>query len=217
MVLFCANTFVCIKQSNFRTMKNTQHLNLTLILFIAAALTTLMSSCNKNTMSTLIEDKSLGQNGSFEHSKDGIPYNWQLYTMQTVPSGNFDILPDPSNPKQGNQSLMFKVRECDSTGGWRSPGIAQQKSANPGETYLIGFWIKNQGSTYRAKISGIAATTGESELIVETGESNNDWKYYEYTYTIPKKMNAIRFEFNVLTPGTVWIDDVKIGIISEIP
>lgn len=190
-------------------MKIAQNLILSTMLFFSGV-STLLSSCSKSTMSTLIEDKTLGQNGSFEHSKDGIPYNWQLYTKQTVPSGDFDILLDPSGAKEGDQSLSFKVRECDSTGGWRSPGIAQQMNAIPGETYQISFWIKNQGSTYRAKISGIAATTGKPELIVQTDETNNDWKHYEYTYTIPEKMNAIRFEFNVIKPGTVWIDDVKI-------
>lgn len=187
------------------------------ILLLTACMSTLLSSCSKNTMSTLIEDKSLGLNGSFEHSKDGLPYNWQLYTDQTVPSGDFDILLDTSDSKEGNQSLLFKVRDCDSTGGWRSPGIAKQLEAKPGETYKISFWIKNQGSTYKATISGIAATSGESEVIVQTAESTSDWKLYTYTYIIPKKMNALRFEFNVLQAGTLWVDDVTIGKVSVIP
>jgi hypothetical protein len=31
-----------------------------------------------------------------------------------------------------------------------------------------------------------------------------------YTYTVPAHYSNIRFELNVMAPGTVWVDDVRI-------
>jgi len=179
-------------------------MNLLIISFTA------LFGCNYNQMSTLIEDSTKGFNGSFEHSQQGLPVNWQLYTNQTVPSGDFDILLDSTDYKDGKQSLQFNVRNCSATGGWHSPGIAQQMNANSGEVYKVSFWTKNNGGSFISKISGINATEGDSEVIVETNEKIEEWKYYEHIYSIPTKMNAIRFEFNALHEGIFWIDDVRI-------
>ena len=53
---------------------------------------------------------------------------------------------------------------------------------------------------------------GYHETIVQSAQQSPDWNYYEYTYTIPDKMKAIRLEMNVLQKGTLWIDDVKIEL-----
>lgn len=168
------------------------------------------AACNNKPMSILIEDNTKGMNGDFEHTRDGMPVNWQLYTAQTVPAGDFDILADSSDYKEGKRSLKLVVRECDTTGGWHSPGMAKQIKAKPGEVYHISFWVKNQGTTFRVNIAGVSATKGQAETIVQTGETIDDWKQYRYTYTIPEKMNALRFEMNVLQPGSFWIDDIRI-------
>ncbi|HCS20332.1 MAG TPA: hypothetical protein DIW47_07190 [Bacteroidetes bacterium] len=168
-------------------------------------------SCNKNNMSILIEDKTKEPNGGFEYAKDGIPLNWQVYTSQTTPNGDFEVLLDRINFKEGEQSLNFVVRNCSPTGGWHSPGIAKQIDAKPGEKYRISFWVKNSGSTFRALVSGISATKGESATIVMTGDEIPEWKQYTYSYVVPDKMNALRFEVNVLQAGTFWIDDVRIA------
>lgn len=163
-------------------------------------------------MSVLIEDKSKGFNGSFEHSQSQLPVNWQIYNSETVPSGDFDIILDNSTFKDGRQSLKFIVRECSNTGGWHSPGIAKEISGKPGDVYSVSFWTKNQGSEFIAQVAGVSAFKGYHQTIVKSAEENSDWKYYEYSYVIPENMKAIRFEMNVLQEGTLWIDDVKIGL-----
>lgn len=177
--------------------------------FIAVSLFS-MVSCHQKTMSIIIQDDTLGSNGSFEYSKNGLPVNWQLYTAQTAPSGDFDILLDTQEVKNGKQSLKFMVRACDTTGGWYSPGIAQQIAARPGETYKVSFWVKNNGGRFIAKIAGISATTGQSEVIVDSTVPLNDWTLFEHSYVIPPKMNALRFELNMLSEGTLWVDDFRL-------
>jgi len=57
-----------------------------------------------------------------------------------IPSGDFDIIIDTKEFKEGKQSLKFLIRECGSVGGWHSPGFMQQFNAIGGETYKVSFW-----------------------------------------------------------------------------
>lgn len=162
-------------------------------------------------MSVFIEDSTTSNlNGSFESQKDGLPVNWQLYTPQTVPNSNFTIMLDTNNSKAGKQSLQFNVVRCAETGGWQSPGMAKEIDAKPGDAYTVSFWIKNNGATFIAKIGGITATKHNLKTIVATNENSPNWKQYYYKFTMPPHMDALRFELNVIQPGIVWIDDVRI-------
>ena len=178
---------------------------------IAAVLATVfLSGCSK--MSETIRDEDAGMNGSFEWTKSGLPVNWLLYTPNTVPTGDFDLIIDQTEVKAGKQSLKFVVRECAATGGWHSPGLCKQYPALPGETYRVSFWIKNEGCTFSARIGGVSPFEGEYETIVRSRESTNTWKQFEHDYQMPtgKKFNEIRFEMNVLHPGRLWMDDIRI-------
>ena len=161
-------------------------------------------------MSKEIRDKTAGMNGSFEIAKSGLPVNWLVYTPTTVPTGDFDIIIDTTEYKDGKQSLKFLVRECSPVGGWWSPGFCNEYQALPGEIYRISFWIKNHESEFLIRIGGVSVSKGEYDTIVNSDETINDWQLFEYYYTIPEKMKAIRFEMNILHPGTFWIDDIKI-------
>jgi len=165
-------------------------------------------SCTR--MSKQIRDKTAGTNGSFEITKSGLPVNWLFYTPETVPKGDFDIIIDTTEYKDGKQSLKFLVRECSPVGGWWSPGFCNEYKALPGEIFRISFWIKNNGTDYQIRIGGVSVTTGKYDTIVRSKEPSETWQYYEYYYTIPENMKAIRFEMNILQPGTFWIDDIKI-------
>lgn len=66
------------------------------------------------------------------------------------------------------------------------------------------------------QIGGVSAKDGEYETIVETRETIEEWRHYEYEYTIPSEMEQIRFELNVLEPGTFWIDEITISGISDV-
>ena len=180
----------------------------TLTFLVTMAATVTVCSCTR--MSKQIRDKTAGMNGSFEIAKSGLPVNWLVYTPTTVPTGDFDIIIDTTEYKDGKQSLKFLVRECSPVGGWWSPGFCNEYQALPGEIYRISFWIKNHESEFLIRIGGVSVSKGEYDTIVNSDETINDWQLFEYYYTIPEKMKAIRFELNILQPGTFWIDDLKI-------
>lgn len=173
----------------------------------------IVSSCSSR-MSEYIPDKNAGKNGSFEITKSGLPVNWIMYTPKTIPTGDYDLIIDTTEYKDGKQSLKFLVRECSQNGGWHSPGFCMQYKAEPGELYQISFWVRNQSSEFIARIGGISASKGQYETIVKSNETISTWQLFEYTYAIPPNMNSIRFEMNILQPGSFWIDDLKIERIS---
>jgi hypothetical protein len=162
-------------------------------------------------MSELVVDESAGMNGGFEYVRDGLPVNWLLYTPKTVPDGDFEIVMDTIEFAEGKQSLKFIVRKCSSIGGCYSPGFCNQFPADPGGTFRISFWIKNQGSYFYIKIGGINSSAGQYETIVETNEEIDPWRNFEYIYAVPEGMNEIRLEVNILKPGVFLIDDIRIN------
>ncbi|MBM3436712.1 MAG: hypothetical protein FJY07_10910, partial [Bacteroidetes bacterium] len=180
------------------TMINCKKTALKLILFLMIG----FSGCSQvfKPMSEFVEDKHAGMNGGFEHTNSGLPVNWLLYTPKTVPDGDFEMVVDTSEFIEGRQSLKFIVRSCSSNGGWHSPGFCNQFEAKPGITYRVSFWVKNHDSSFMVRVGGISASTGQYETIVKSGEAIDPWKLYEYNYSIPEKMNSIRFEVNILQP-----------------
>jgi uncharacterized protein (TIGR03067 family) len=166
-----------------------------------------------------------GFNGSFEVTKSGLPVTWFFYTPRTVPSGDFDIVMDTTDFKEGEQSLKFVVRKCESTGGRLSPGFFNEFhienhnppgpfETKPGETYKISFWAKNAGSEFVFKARGVSALKGDPGAVIRSKETINEWRRFECTYTIPPNM-WLRLELNVVQPGTFWIDDIQIVRVNE--
>ena len=163
-----------------------------------------------------IEDQSVGMNGGFEHTESGLPVNWLVYTPATIPTGDYELLFDRTDFKEGAQSLKFLVHECSSTGGWHSPGITQQYPVTPGASYLISFWIKSEDSDWVVAYAGVAPKTGAPYEIVDSSNATGDsWHRVERQYTIPQEYKEIRFELTIRSPGTVWIDDVRIDPLVE--
>lgn len=183
------------------------------ILPIALAGFLFLTGCQK--MSEHVRDDTAGVNGSFETAKDGLPVNWLVYTPNTVPEGDFDVKLDTENHKEGKQSLHFDVRECKETGGWHSPGFAQEFEAEPGKDYKIGFWVRNGGASWGAVAKGVKPKEGDSDApvvnyVMTDDESAGEWKRYEWSYVMPEDMEKLRFEFGITKPGKVWIDDITI-------
>jgi hypothetical protein len=175
---------------------------------IGIAAGTVLCACH--TMSEFMSDGSAGKNGGFEIVKSGLPVNWRVYTPKTLPSGDYDLIIDATEHQAGKQSLKFVVRECSPEGGWHSPGFSGEYDATPGAKYRIGFWVKNDGAEFLARIGGLTATESRYETIVRSRETIAAWKHYQYEYTIPQDFKRIRFELNIVQPGTFWIDEVTI-------
>lgn len=185
--------------------------NLNVLFLIATTIISLIFcfGCLKP-MSETITDNNAGINGSFELVKNNLPVNWLVYTSKTIPNSNFDINFDSSTYKDGKQSLQFNVRKCDDAGGRFSPGISQEISVSEGEEYKISCWIKNTGSKFSFKISGVDAFNSIDGPLFESSNIINDWQNIEFNYKIPNKMKRLRLEISVLSPGTFWVDDIKI-------
>lgn len=160
-------------------------------------------------MSERYEDKAAGSNRGFEVEKNGMPANWQLYTAKTTGTGKFTIATDNTTYHTGIRSLKFEVASCSAKGGRFSPGIAQEYDATPGK-YQLSYWVKNNGADYKAQIGGITATRGEPGPADMQKANTSDWTQHTLTYTLPAGMKRVRFEFNVLSAGTLWIDDVEL-------
>lgn len=166
-------------------------------------------------LSESVQDNSVGMNGGFEQTRSGLPVNWLVYSPSTIPTGDYELLFDTDDFKEGRQSLRFLVHECSATGGRESPGIAQQYPAIPGESYLVSFWIKNEGCEYVVIAGGVSADTAQYSTIDSSEGTTDSWKLVEQLVTIPQQYAEIRFELSVRSPGSLWIDDVKIEHVEE--
>jgi len=156
-------------------------------------------------------------NGNFEIVKDGFPVNWCYYTMETVPNGDFDILSDSVRFQEGNRSLKFQVRSCESIGGRLSPGFFEEFKVKPGETYKVSFWVINKGCDFKVSVgAGMQGNPGPNKTLVRTKEIFSEWNYFEYNFDIPLANDNIRFGVNIMSPGTIWFDDIRIEGMNDI-
>ena len=185
--------------------------NIMLILIIV-----LLAGCSQ--MSELEVDKTAGLNGGFEIAKNGLPVNWLMYTPNTVPDADFKIVLDNKIFKEGKQSLKFEVKECQTTGGWASPGFTNEffeAGKYKGEArYKLSFWVKNNESSFKITAGGVEAKGGEMNTLIESNEEMNDWKLFEYEVEVPQE-RWLRIQLNIIKPGTFWIDDVQIEKITD--
>jgi hypothetical protein len=168
--------------------------------------------CNLNSFSTIIEEQAAGFNGSFEIAKEGLPVNWYVY-KPTIDTTQTKLVYDTIAPHQGNQSLKFSVSKCSSVGGWHSPGIFQETAVEPGKTYMVSFWIKNDGCKNIIRMDCFKSGTENPDHPKKWISCNNsipDWQKFEYEFTFNNDLNQFRFELNILSPGTFWIDDILI-------
>lgn len=195
-------------------MENYPNINKDLIkiFFIISAIIVSLLLMNCSRMSEIINDPKAGFNGSFEITKSGLPVNWYVYSPSTIPSGDYNLIFDLSDKIEGNQSLKFIVRECVPTGGWLSPGCFQTIPAITGNSYKVSFWLKNQGCEFNLSIGSERVREPGRHIgkIFKNDDATDTWQQFEYVYAVPQGFENIRFELNILKPGILCIDDVKI-------
>ncbi|MBL7902012.1 MAG: hypothetical protein JNK73_08460 [Bacteroidia bacterium] len=178
-----------------------------LLLFASSLL--LLVSCMKE-MSESISDESAGLNGGFEKTKNNLPLNWLVYTQKTTGYGDFSILIDSIKAAEGKRCLHFAVKDCSNTGGRFSPGISTEIKAQAGNTFKITCKIKNTGSAFCIRLSGVNAFEASAGPELRSSESIPEWREIELKYTLAKEMEKLRLEVNVLSAGDFWIDDLKV-------
>jgi hypothetical protein len=172
------------------------------------ALSACCGSCRP--LSESVSEPAAGLNGGFEVVREGLPAQWQVYTPDTVPGAAFRIGFDDADRREGRQALRFDVAACGDEGGWRSPGIAGELQVEPGATYNVSFWLKCEDCRWAAAWGGVDAKTGELERTDASPCEEGDWRRVEASYTVPERYDHLRFQFNVLSPGRMWLDDVRI-------
>ena len=104
------------------------------------------------------------------------------------------------------------VEECNSSGGWHSPGFTKQFDAEPGNTYKLSFWIKNKGAEFQVSAGGVSPTSGEMKILLRSNQQIEKWKQFKYEVPVGEAFSQIRTEVNVLQPGVFWIDDIQFEI-----
>jgi hypothetical protein len=179
------------------------------LIFVLSLFIILVSGCNP--FSTMIKDDNNKMNGSFETVKENLPVNWYYYSPDKVPNSDFDIISDNNEFKEGNKSLKFIVRKCEPIGGWHSTGFFQDFNALHNETYKVSFWVINKGCEFKIALqSSEEGKGGPYETVLQTKDTILEWKYFEFQFKTAPAIDMIRFEANILSPGTIWFDDIKI-------
>ncbi len=172
----------------------------------------LLSGCMFKT--TLVEqDPSAGLNGSFEKIKHHLPLNWYIYAANDYQK-NYMLSYDTLFVKEGKQSLKFEIQKVDQSGQLsRKPGFLGRIDATTGEKYKISFWVKNNGCDFQADIYNLGKRN--IKPIIRTNENFDDWKYFERIHVVPEKFPMLNFEVNIFSPGSFWIDDIRIEKIEN--
>ena len=160
------------------------------------------------------KSESSGFNGSFEIEKSGLPVNWYIY-YSPIRNGDAELSLDSMDAVEGRQSLKFIAHRGDARCGWTTAGLFQVRPAKAKTSYKVSFWLKNQGCRIRLVIDSETADSREPrapirEIIDAEMTGDDTWREFVYTYTVPAHYSNIRFELNVLEPGTLWVDDVRI-------
>ena len=153
-------------------------------------------------------DEAAGFNGSFEFVKSGYPANW-YFSRRQLENGDCEITFDTADKVDGTQSLRFVVRKANPGGGWPSPGLFQSLPAQEGRAYRISFWLKTREAVIRLRICSEALNPSPNPII-DSINAEDGWRQFVYTYTVPARHDSIRFEINIIAPGTAWIDNVRI-------
>ena len=167
----------------------------------------ILCSCNKTKISE--QDPSAGFNGSFEKIKHGLPLNWNIYAPASYQK-DYYLVYDENDKKHGKHSLRFDVKKVIATQHPRkNPGMNGNIEAETGNKYKVSFWIKNKGCNFRINAGSWRPGMRQKPLI-RSKEDIKEWKYFEYEYTVPDSVSNVGFELNLSSPGTFWIDDVRI-------
>lgn len=171
--------------------------------------TALGSGCTQ--FSVRERDNTAGLNGSFEVARSGLPVNWYFH-KPPLEQGDAELMLDETDPVDGRRAVKLLVHRTDGA-GYRTAGMFQTIDAEPNRTYRVSFWIRNEGAIARVSIYSELPKDESSEPVVvmtEPGAGGPGWQRYERLYTVPEAYSNVRFQLDVRTSGTVWIDDVRI-------
>jgi hypothetical protein len=185
----------------------------TLALSAVAAVTATSWFLESLGVSHIERDDAAGLNGSFEVVRSGFPVNWHIHD-RPIEDGDYELDFD-TDAMDGQQSLELRVHRVTGP-GWRGPGLFQVIDAVEGNTYSVRFWMKNEGCLVKLRIDSETPESRDPRRPINVrfegaGLAEGVWEEFEYTYTVPKHYQNIRFDIDISGgSGTVWLDDVRI-------
>jgi hypothetical protein len=184
------------------------------VILLFSAIFLQISGCMLHDMSTIRTNDSAGFNGSFEFVTDSLPANWYVYTPKSSQT-DYHLVFDTADPVERNQSLLFSVKSCSPAGGWHSPGIFNEIDVETGKTYLVTFWVKNTGCKYMIRMDCFKKGTEDAnnpKKWITYSDTISHWQKFEDSFVFDNELNRFRFELNILSPGKLWLDDVKVEL-----
>ena len=170
-------------------------------------------SCCAN-MSKLVYSESAGLNGGFENFEEGLPVNWSMYSSDVVRDGDFSISADQSEFVEGKQSLKFDVKQCSDRGGLWSPGFCREFFEEGSGLFRFSGYVLNSKSHFRLSAGGVDAHHGTMTVLMENNSDDQNWQEFSYEVLVPTGSH-LRIELNVLSPGVLRVDDIRIEKIKS--
>ena len=75
--------------------------------------------------------------------------------------------------------------------------------------------MKNEGCDWAVSVGGVTATTGAYEVLAGAEVPQGSWQRVEQRYTLAPQYEQLRFELSITSPGSLWIDDVRIEAVPD--
>ncbi len=156
------------------------------------------------------------QNGGFEDSisySDYIYFGWKI-----SPTEKMDINLDAAQKREGTRSLRVTFN------GFANPqlsNIYQTIVVNPGENYVLSFWLKTENLKSAGTPILDVVDTKDGKIIATSKPfptGTNDWQEVKIEFTAPEKTEAVylrtaRVYCGDACPlvGAFWYDDFKLA------
>lgn len=153
-------------------------------------------------------NEGAGFNGGFEVWENGLPVNWIIYQPENKET-RCRVVGDSTVRTEGKFSLRFDVSQTNGAPGRFSPGFTNEVDADTGECYEVSFKVKRNRAHWRLQLSAVDAHKGIAGPLATDEESDTGWTYQTVRMVMPPDMKRLRMELNIVSPGQVWIDDLK--------
>jgi len=184
-------------------------------LALAAGVAVAMLAARLGSVTMIERDDTAGLNGSFEIVRSDLPVNWYVY-RQPLEDGRGELTFDVEDAPDGTQALKLVAHSVESRASRAAgPGLFQTIDAETGQAYDVRFWLKSDGAEVGLLIDSETPESRDPRnpirtLIAAEGADRSIWREFTFSYTVPDHYRNIRFELSMRTPGTVWLDDVRI-------
>lgn len=174
--------------------------------------------------SEIRRDGNAGYNLGFEIVDRDMPVNWFFKTERVInhwsKAGDvvdFDVVVDQHDAKEGVKSLRYVIHKCitsDQNMKYYAyyPGFFNEFQLEPGGTYRVSFWVKNNGCEFEVITSAVKAKGGEycASAIVRSDTAIHEWTRFSMVQELCPWMDNLRIEVNVKSPGVFQMDALSI-------